>query len=70
VFFGDVIGGPLCPVFGPAIIDIDLRERRGGRQTWTCSHTKYWALDETSRIVACRQAINLLDPPMNTADHS
>src|SRR5215471_3917574 len=30
VFFGDVIGGPLGPVLGPAIIDVDLKARRGG----------------------------------------
>jgi hypothetical protein len=63
VFFGDVIGGPLAGVFGPAIIDIDLRARRGGRQSWTFTHTKYWALDEESRIAACREAVNLLDRP-------
>jgi hypothetical protein len=64
VFFGDVIGGPLARVFGPAIVDIDLKERRGGRQSWTFTHTKYWALDEASRIAACREAVNLLDRPI------
>jgi hypothetical protein len=64
VFFGDVIGGPLAPVFGPAIIDIDLKQRRGGRQSLTFTHTKYWALDEASRIAACREAVNLLDRPI------
>lgn len=63
VFFGDVIGGPVGPVFGPAITDIDLKSRRGGRQSWTFTHTKYWALDEPSRIAACREAVNLLDRP-------
>ena len=61
VFFGDVIGGPLGPVLGPAIIDIDLKARRGGRQSRVFTHTKYWALDEVSRIAACREAVNLLD---------
>jgi hypothetical protein len=64
VFFGDVIGGPLAGVFGPAITDIDLKVRRGGRQSWTLTHTKYWALDEASRIAARREAINLLDRPV------
>jgi hypothetical protein len=64
VFFGDVIGGPLAPVFGPAIIDINLKQLRGGRQSWTFTHTKYWALDEASRIAACRRAVNLLDRPI------
>jgi hypothetical protein len=60
VFFGDVIGGPLHSVFGPAIIDIDLKSRRGGHQSRAFTHTKYWALDEASRIRACRDAVNLL----------
>jgi hypothetical protein len=64
VFFGDVIGGPLAPFFGPAITDIDLKQRRGGRQSWTFTHTKYWALDEVPRTEACREAINLLDRPI------
>ena len=64
VFFGDVIGGPLAPVFGPAIIDINLKQLRGGRQSWTFTHAKYWALDEASRIEACREAVNLLDRPI------
>ncbi len=63
VFFGDVIGGPVSPIFGPAIIDIDLKSLRGGRQSWAFTHTKYWALDEASRISACRDAVNLLDRP-------
>jgi hypothetical protein len=64
VFFGDVIGGPLARVFGPAIIDVDLKRRRGDQQSWTFTHTKYWALDEASRIMACREAVNLLDHPI------
>jgi len=63
VFFGDVIGGPLRPVFGPGITDIDLKSQRGGHQSWTFTHTKYWVLDEVSRIKACRDAVNLLDRP-------
>jgi hypothetical protein len=63
VFFGDVIGGPLRAVFGPGIVDVDLKVRRGDRQSWTFTHTKYWALDAESRIKACREAINLLDSP-------
>ena len=61
VFMGDVIGGPLGPVFGPAIVDIDLKALRGGRQSTSFTHTKYWSLDEASRIKACREAVNLLD---------
>jgi hypothetical protein len=61
VFFGDVISGPLRHLFGPAIVDINLKERRGNRQSWSFTHTKYWALDEASRILVCREAVNLLD---------
>ena len=61
VFMGDVIGGPLGPVFGPAIVDIDLKALRCGRQSPSFTHTKYWSLDEASRIKACREAVNLLD---------
>jgi hypothetical protein len=63
VFFGDFIGGPLRPVFGPGIVDVNLKVLRGGRQSWTFTHTKYWAFDEPSRIGACREAVNLLDRP-------
>jgi hypothetical protein len=61
VFLGDVIGGPLAPVFGPAVVDVDLKALRGGRQSCSFTHTKYWSLDEVSRIKACREAVNLLD---------
>jgi hypothetical protein len=69
VFFGDVIGGPLAGVFGPAIIDINLKERRGGRQSWSFTHTKYWDVDEASRIRVCREAVNLLDRPSPISSH-
>jgi hypothetical protein len=61
VFFGDVIGGPLARVFGPAITDINLKDRRDGRQSWTFTHTKYWSLGDPVRIQVCREAVNLLD---------
>jgi hypothetical protein len=64
VFFGDVISGPVAGSFGPAIIDVNLKRLRGGRQSRTFTHTKYWALDEASRIAACRRAVNLLDRPI------
>jgi hypothetical protein len=69
VFFGDVIGGPLGGIFGPAIIDIDLKARRGGRQSWSFTHTKYWDVDEAPRIRACREAVNLVDRPSPTSSH-
>ena len=64
VFFGDIIGGPLANVFGPAIIDVDLKRRRGGRQSWCFTHTKYWSLNgEKKHIEALRAAVDLLDKP-------
>ena len=42
VAFGDLISGPLVPVFGPAIIDRNLKALRG--QSWSFTHTKYWSL--------------------------
>ena len=61
VFFGDIIGGPLADVLGPAIIDVDLRGLRG-RQSWRFTHTKYWTLDrDPIHIEALRIAVNLLD---------
>jgi hypothetical protein len=38
VAFGDLISGPLAPVFGPAIIDRNLRELRRC-QSWSFTHT-------------------------------
>jgi hypothetical protein len=59
-----VTDDPVAGIFGPAIIDVNLKRLRGGRQSRTFTHTKYWALDEASRIAACRHAVNLLDRPI------
>jgi len=60
VFCGDLIGGPLARVFGPAIIDVDLKKLRG--QSYSFTHTKYWEPDsELKHIAALRAAVNLLD---------
>src|SRR6516162_4359613 len=62
VFRGDIIGGPLANVFGPAIIDVDLKSLRGQSRSFT--HTKYWELDgEPIHIDVLRAAVNLLDRP-------
>ena len=62
VFRGDIIGGPLANVFGPAIIDVDLKSLRGQSRSFT--HTKYWELDgEPIHIDVLRRAVNLLDRP-------
>jgi hypothetical protein len=64
VMFGDIISGPLAPLFGLAIIDVDLKRLRGNRQSRCFTHGKYWALDdEIKHIAALRKAVNLLDDP-------
>jgi hypothetical protein len=45
VAFGDLISGPLAPVFGPGIIDVNLKQVRG-RQSLRFTHTKYWSLPD------------------------
>ena len=62
IFRGDIISGPLAPVFGPGIVDIDLREVRGQSQGFT--HTKYWDLENSAEtvpphIIELRKALNL-----------
>ena len=68
IFAGDIISGPLVPVFGKGIRDINLKELRG--QSPCFSHTLYWSVpkDRTSatglpQIEALQRAINLLDEP-------
>ena len=68
IFAGDIISGPLVPVFGRQIRDINLKELR--RQSPCFSHTLYWSVpkDRTSatglpQIEAMQRAINLLDEP-------
>lgn len=67
IFCGDIISGPLAPVFGDGIRDVDLRALRG-TQSWQFSHTLYWTLPPDKgaappHIEALRKALNLLDRP-------
>jgi hypothetical protein len=63
VFCGDVISGPVAPVFGPSVIDVDLRKLRG--QSWRFSHTRYWAMGRKAHasvpthIAQLRKALDL-----------
>jgi hypothetical protein len=58
VMCGDLVSGPVAPVFGPGVIDIDLRQLRG--QSWRFSHTRYWATDGNDKpLVALRTALDL-----------
>jgi len=59
---GDIISGPLAPVFGDGILDINLKALRG--QSVVFSHTLYWSLTPTVRhIEVLRKAVDLLDRP-------
>jgi hypothetical protein len=68
IFQGDIISGPVAPVFGRGVLDIDLKALRG--QSTRFSHTLYWTLTSadlgtrpTPPIEALRRAIDLLDRP-------
>ena len=44
LIFGDLVGGPLAPAFGPGVRDIPVRPCVDGwRATTVASHTKYWS---------------------------
>lgn len=61
VFWGDVIAGPLVPLFGPGIRDVPVRTRR---RLGLLSHTLYWdggAQSVPEHIQALRNAVNLLN---------
>jgi hypothetical protein len=61
---GDLIGGPLKPVFGPGIRDVELSTRQ---RLGFFSHTLYWRYSEGSEapphIVKLREALDLIDSP-------
>lgn len=60
LLWGDLIGGPLRPVFGRGVQDVPVTTRqRGG----LLSHTLYWrcSVDDDPHVVALRKAIDLLD---------
>lgn len=61
IFRGDIISGPLAPMFGPGFVDVDLRALRGQSQSFT--HTKYWDMENTTtvppQVAELRKALNL-----------
>jgi len=63
IFQGDIISGPVAPVLGQGIVDIDLKALRG--QSRAFSHTLYWTLPEgggsAAAIDALRKAVALVD---------
>jgi hypothetical protein len=59
VFLGDMISGPIAPIFGPGIRDINLRETRG--QALRFTHLDYWALDENRTAPQTAQIREAID---------
>ncbi len=64
LIFGDLVGGPLAPAFGPGVRDIPVRPCVAGwLATTVASHTKYWSgvrlAGETVRP-AVRPSLNAL----------
>jgi hypothetical protein len=60
VLFGDIISGAVAPIFGPGVIDVDLRVRRG--QSLRFSHTRYWSMKgkiAPPHVAALREALDL-----------
>jgi hypothetical protein len=64
VAFGDLISGPVAPVFGDAVIDVNLKKLRG--QALHFTHTDYWKLPcdpnmqpPPARIDELRKALDL-----------
>jgi len=43
--FGDFVGGPLAPWFGPGLRDIPVRSRSRLRDAWIGCHSTYWKPD-------------------------
>jgi hypothetical protein len=64
VAFGDLISGPVAPVFGDGIIDVNLRKLRRC-QSWRFTHTRYWTVPRSiakrvpERIKQLRAALDL-----------
>jgi hypothetical protein len=43
--FGDIVGGPLQPIFGPGIRDIAVRSGKPLRDRTLPAHTSYWLIE-------------------------
>jgi hypothetical protein len=61
VLCGDVISGEVAPVFGPGVLDVDLRRKRG--QSWRFSHTRYWTVSARGRQEHIKELRDALDLP-------
>ena len=62
IFWGDVVGGLVAPLFGPGVKDVALKGRVA-RQF--IAHTHYWdvGVADEVHLKALRAAVNLLDDP-------
>ncbi|MEM6999645.1 MAG: hypothetical protein AAF529_02590 [Pseudomonadota bacterium] len=66
IIFGDLIGGPLAPLFGGGILDVNVATIR-----WLgfLSHTAYWSRDgKDEHIQILRRALNLADQEQSAGD--
>lgn len=62
VVFGDAVGGPLAPLFGPGVVDVPVTT---SMRFGLLSHTLYWTPDPAGRdshLAALREAVNLAGP--------
>jgi hypothetical protein len=60
ILWGDVVGGPVAPLFGPGVKDVALT---GAAARSFIAHVKYWmqGFRDREHIEALRAAVNLLD---------
>ena len=60
MILGDLISGPIAPIYGPEVIDVDLRRLRG--QSLRFSHTRYWSMQVAAappHVAVLRDALDL-----------
>jgi hypothetical protein len=73
IVVGDIIGGPLAPVFGPGIRDVPVTTTEWGG---LFSHTRYWRMRQAGQtsspphILALRHALDLTDSRRTTPSAS
>ena len=66
ILWGDVIGGPVAPLFGPGVKEVAINGDAGRSFV---AHVRYWELGhgDHEHLEALRAAVNLLDQPENEA---
>jgi hypothetical protein len=66
IFWGDAIGGPLGPIFGRHIVDLNVSTSKSGEADFF-THTAYWDVErepdrwDAPHIVALRDAVDLAE---------